>query len=205
MPLSEAERQRRRRARLKEQGLVHLQGWVTPDQAAAINAIIEGRQAAWSPSPEGAADPKPSATDAPVRAALELEGAGRVLDAEPVTGHRPSTEKPDKGPPTTLRIGRRTTARCKSQAANHAPHGLTSILEHFQRTSRHEGFTYARSASLLSEEDYRLACRAEARRMSGQGLSWTAVAREFNSRAIPLPAPAKGKWSGPKLRALVSE
>jgi hypothetical protein len=85
MPLSEAERQRRRRARLKEQGLVHLQGWVTPDQAAAINAIIEGRQAAWSPSPEGTADPKPSATDAPVRAALELEGAGRVLDAEPVT------------------------------------------------------------------------------------------------------------------------
>jgi hypothetical protein len=72
MPLIEADKQRRRRVRLKEQGRVHVQGWVMPAQATAINAIIKGRPAAWPPTPEGAVDPKPSATDAPVQAALEL-------------------------------------------------------------------------------------------------------------------------------------
>jgi hypothetical protein len=91
MPLSESERQRRRRERLKEQGLVHVQAWVTPAQAAAINAITEGLQAAGRRARKVLQTPsrRHQMHHAPVRAALELEGAGRVLDAEPVTCHRP--------------------------------------------------------------------------------------------------------------------
>ena len=42
MPLSNAEKQRRHRERLQRGGLVHVQGWVTPDKAMLINRIISG-------------------------------------------------------------------------------------------------------------------------------------------------------------------
>ncbi len=35
-----AEKQRRYRRRLQERGLVHVQGWVTPEQAEAIRRIM---------------------------------------------------------------------------------------------------------------------------------------------------------------------
>ena len=35
-----ADKQRRYRQRLREQGLVHVQGWVTPEQAEAIRRIM---------------------------------------------------------------------------------------------------------------------------------------------------------------------
>ena len=38
-----AERQRRYRQRLQERGLVHVQGWVTPEQAEAIRQIMAER------------------------------------------------------------------------------------------------------------------------------------------------------------------
>jgi hypothetical protein len=42
MPLSNAEKQRRHRERLQRQGLVHIQGWVTPAQAKLIKKIMAG-------------------------------------------------------------------------------------------------------------------------------------------------------------------
>ena len=42
MALSTAERQRRHREKLKNKGLVRVQGWVTPERAAIITALIEG-------------------------------------------------------------------------------------------------------------------------------------------------------------------
>jgi len=48
MTYSNAEKQRRYRQRLREQGLVHVQGWVTPDQAEVIRRII-GERVATSP------------------------------------------------------------------------------------------------------------------------------------------------------------
>ncbi len=38
-----AEKQQRYRQRLKAQGLVHVQGWVTPEQAAMIRRIMAER------------------------------------------------------------------------------------------------------------------------------------------------------------------
>lgn len=196
--------ERRRRERLKAQGLVHVQGWVTPSQAAAINAIIKGVQAVWAPE-AGTPAETVVATDAPTQDAFEAAGEGRAPEPAAVTSHRPVAEKQDEASPAAPRISSRMIARWRSQAVNHALHGLTAILEHLQRTSSHEGFTYAGIAALLSEEGYKLACCAEARRMSREGMSWRAVAKEFNRRAVPLPAPAKGKWTGPKLEALMQE
>ena len=38
-----ADQQRRQRQRLKERGLMHMQGWVTPEQAEAIRRIMAER------------------------------------------------------------------------------------------------------------------------------------------------------------------
>ncbi|MFZ1828828.1 MAG: hypothetical protein WAW42_08700 [Candidatus Competibacteraceae bacterium] len=38
-----ADKQRRYRQRLREQGLVHVQGWVTPEQAEVIRRIMAER------------------------------------------------------------------------------------------------------------------------------------------------------------------
>ena len=42
MALSTAERQRRHREKLKNKGLVRVQGWVAPERAKIIMALIEG-------------------------------------------------------------------------------------------------------------------------------------------------------------------
>jgi hypothetical protein len=42
MPFSNAEKQRRHRERLHKQGLVHIQGWVTPGQAKLILKFMAG-------------------------------------------------------------------------------------------------------------------------------------------------------------------
>ncbi|MDS4059930.1 MAG: hypothetical protein RKP73_15380 [Candidatus Contendobacter sp.] len=43
MAYSNAEKQRRHRQRLKARGLVHVQAWVTPEQAEAIRRIMAER------------------------------------------------------------------------------------------------------------------------------------------------------------------
>lgn len=43
MAYSNADKQQRYRQRLRAQGLVHVQGWVTPKQAEAIHRIMEER------------------------------------------------------------------------------------------------------------------------------------------------------------------
>ena len=43
MAYSNAEKQRRQRQRLRARGLVHVQGWVTPEQAEAIRRIMGER------------------------------------------------------------------------------------------------------------------------------------------------------------------
>ena len=43
MAYSNVEKQQRYRQRLREQGLVQVQGWVTPEQAAAIRRIMAER------------------------------------------------------------------------------------------------------------------------------------------------------------------
>ena len=43
MAYSNVEKQQRYRQRLREQGLVQVQGWVTPEQAAAIRRIMAAR------------------------------------------------------------------------------------------------------------------------------------------------------------------
>lgn len=43
MTYSNAEKQQRYRQRLREQGRVHVQGWVTPKQAEVIRRIIAER------------------------------------------------------------------------------------------------------------------------------------------------------------------
>lgn len=40
MPSRNADKQRRYRQRLSARGLVHVQGWVTPEQAEAIHRIM---------------------------------------------------------------------------------------------------------------------------------------------------------------------
>jgi hypothetical protein len=40
MAYSNADQQQRYRQRLRAQGLMHVQGWVTPDQAEAIRRIM---------------------------------------------------------------------------------------------------------------------------------------------------------------------
>jgi hypothetical protein len=42
MVLSNADKQKRHRERLQNQGLVHVQGWVSPEQAELIKQIIAG-------------------------------------------------------------------------------------------------------------------------------------------------------------------
>lgn len=44
MAYSNAEKQRRHRQRLKARGLVHVQGWVTPEQAESIRRIMTVRR-----------------------------------------------------------------------------------------------------------------------------------------------------------------
>ncbi len=48
MAYSNAEKQRRHRQRLKARGLVHVQAWVTPEQAEAIRRIMADRAAGAS-------------------------------------------------------------------------------------------------------------------------------------------------------------
>ncbi|MDQ2694152.1 MAG: hypothetical protein M3Z21_02015 [Pseudomonadota bacterium] len=47
MALSDAEKQRRRRDRLKDKGFVHVQGWVMPAQAEAIKAIMQNKSVTY--------------------------------------------------------------------------------------------------------------------------------------------------------------
>jgi hypothetical protein len=49
MALSTSQQQRQRRQQLKAQGLVHIRGWVTPQQAAAIQSIMAGSAASYEP------------------------------------------------------------------------------------------------------------------------------------------------------------
>lgn len=49
MALTAAEKQHKRRERLKARGLVHVQGWVTPEQAGAIRAIMQGLPTVFHP------------------------------------------------------------------------------------------------------------------------------------------------------------
>lgn len=52
-----ADKQRRYRQRLREQGLVHVQGWVTPEQAEAIRRIMaEGSRRGVAPRAEQRAE-----------------------------------------------------------------------------------------------------------------------------------------------------
>ena len=52
-----ADKQRRYRQRLREQGLVHVQGWVTPEQAEAIRRIMaEGSRRGVTPRAEQRAE-----------------------------------------------------------------------------------------------------------------------------------------------------
>ena len=50
-----ADKQRRYRQRLREQGLVHVQGWVTPEQAEAIRRIMAERAGEAPPASRGVA------------------------------------------------------------------------------------------------------------------------------------------------------
>jgi hypothetical protein len=43
------QQQRQHRQQLKAQGLVHIRGWVTPQQAQAINAIMAGNTVSYAP------------------------------------------------------------------------------------------------------------------------------------------------------------
>jgi hypothetical protein len=57
MTYSNAEKQRRYRQRLREQGRVQVQGWVTPDQAEVIRRIMaEGSERGVTPRPEQRAE-----------------------------------------------------------------------------------------------------------------------------------------------------
>ena len=49
MAYSNAEKQQRHRQRLREQGLVQVQGWVTPEQAEVIRRIMANQVAGASP------------------------------------------------------------------------------------------------------------------------------------------------------------
>jgi len=52
-----ADKQRRYRQRLREQGLVHVQGWVTPEQAEVIRRIMaEGSRRGVAPRAEQRAE-----------------------------------------------------------------------------------------------------------------------------------------------------
>ena len=48
MAYSNAEKQQRHRQRLREQGLVQVQGWVTPEQAEVIRRIMANQVAGSS-------------------------------------------------------------------------------------------------------------------------------------------------------------
>jgi hypothetical protein len=79
MGLTNAQKQAAHRARLRAKGLVHVQAWATPAQAAAIRAILSGEAAAVPASRPAAAPPLPLAKPAPRRSrkkklsAAELE------------------------------------------------------------------------------------------------------------------------------------
>jgi len=51
-----ADKQRRYRQRLREQGLVHVQGWVTPEQAEVIRRIMAER--GWEAAGGGGVAPR---------------------------------------------------------------------------------------------------------------------------------------------------
>jgi hypothetical protein len=52
-----AEKQRRYRQRLRARGLIHVQGWVTPEQAEAIRRIMaEGSRCGVTPRVEKRAE-----------------------------------------------------------------------------------------------------------------------------------------------------
>jgi hypothetical protein len=201
MALTDAEKQRHRRERLKKQGLVHVQGWVSPDQAAAIKAIMQGLPTLFQPKVTTAIQDR---AYAPPQTSPVPAGEGSGAKVETVTCHHIESspeQKPKARPP---RISPKTIKKWKDQADSRAARGLTVILEHFQRTSHYEDWTYAVLGNLLPPGSYRLACRAEAMILhEEQGLSWTAIAKVFNARGLPRPRPDKGKWTGPKVKALL--
>lgn len=53
MAYSNAEKQRRHRQRLRARGLVHVQGWVTPEQAEIIRRILRERGVEPPPAARG--------------------------------------------------------------------------------------------------------------------------------------------------------
>jgi hypothetical protein len=67
MGLNNAEKQAAHRARLRAKGLVHVQAWATPAQAAAIRAILSGEAAAVPASRPAAPPPLPLAKLTPPR------------------------------------------------------------------------------------------------------------------------------------------
>jgi hypothetical protein len=124
---------------------------------------------------------------------------GRPPHAPP--SHREEVSAPEAHPVRTRKPSARKIKQWKDQAAERVSLGLSAVLEHFRRVSGDEGFSYASVPLLLSDRGYKLASRAEAVILRDEGMSWPKIAKEFNQRS--LPAPDKGKWTGPKLRALV--
>jgi hypothetical protein len=205
MALTDAEKQRRRRERLKEQGLVHVQGWVSPDQAAAIKAIMQGLPTLFQPEIDGQETSARSADgDMSSSSALTVaqEASGPIPEA--VTYHPlGAAPEPQVKPVRIRRPSARTIQKWKDQAADRAAHGVSAVLEHFQRVSGEGEFGYANIPLLLSENGYKLACCAEIKRLLGEGFSWPKVAKVLNARTVPRPRPGRGKWTGPKVKALM--
>jgi hypothetical protein len=111
--------------------------------------------------------------------------------------------EPQVKPARIRRPSARTIQKWKDQAADRAAHGVSTVLEHFQRVSGEGEFGYANIPLLLSENGYKLACCAEIKLLLGEGFSWPKVAKVLNARAVPRPRPGKGKWTGPKVKALL--
>jgi hypothetical protein len=189
MALTQAERQQRRRERLQHQGLEHVQGWVTPDKAQAIRAIMQGLPTVWNPAPEDIAQDTPEAVgrDISRAAAPEIQ------------------TKPDAAPQKTRQPSAKTVKKWREQAEGKAPQGVSAVLACFQRVSGDSEIDYDSVPNMLSERAYKLACRAEVRSLRKEGLSWPKIAKSFNQRSLPLPKPGRGKWSGPRLRALLED
>jgi hypothetical protein len=205
MALTDAEKQHRRRARLKQQGFVHVQGWVSPHQAAAIKAIMRSLPTIYQPEiDEQEASARSAGGDMSSSTAPTMAHPASGPITEAVTSHPPGvTPEPPGKPAKVRRPSARTIRKWKDQAADRAPHGLSAVLEHFQRVSGEGDFGYAHIPLLLSENGYKLACCAEIKRLLGEGLSWLKIAKVFNARALPRPRPDKGKWTGPKVKALM--
>lgn len=180
MALTNAEKQQRRRERLRARGWVHVQGWVTPAQAEAIRAIMQDRPVAYKPEEQPVTDHQPAAP-------------------EPKPAQEPIPAKGAAGP------SRQTIAKWKREAEKRIHNGLTAILDHFNEHIRYEGMSYAGIRDLLSEADYEIACRVEIRTMQGQGLNGAAIAKALNQKAVPPPARSgKGTWTVRQVRALMA-